>query len=532
MTEYLLFIAIVFIICIIGNKISNKIGMPMLLVFIILGMIFGTDGIFKIQFDDYLLAEQICSVALIFIMFYGGFGTKWKVAKPVIKHAVVLSSLGTVLTALLVGLFCHFILQIELLESFLIGSVISSTDAASVFSILRFKKLNLKYNTASLLEIESGSNDPFSYMLTIVVLALMNGQTSSSEFVLLLISQVVLGIGFGFIIAKGALYFIKKVEISASGFSSIFFLAIATLSYALPTLLNGNGYLSVYITGIILGNSALENKKELVHFFDGTTGLMQMVLFFLLGLLAFPLELTNVFGIALAISLFLTIIARPVVVHLLLYFFKCPLNQKLLVSWSGMRGAASIVFAIMVVINPVVTNHDIFHIVFFIVLFSILIQGSLIPLVASKLNMIDHNSNVMRTFNDYEEDNPVDFLQLNVTASHPWINSEVKSIIFPPDTLIVLILREGTTIIPDGSTIINQDDTIILAGKSMKKQTDGYLFEVEINDDLVNHKLKNSPYREALVVMIKRNKKAIIPKGSTVLKQDDILVIVNNSKIK
>lgn len=167
---------IIIIICVLSNKLSNKIGMPVLFAFIVLGMLFGTDGIGKIHFDNYVIAEQVCSVALIFIMFYGGFGTKWSEAKPVAIKGIVLSSVGTLLTAFIVGLFCYFILKIDLLESFLIGSVISSTDAASVFSILRSKHLNLNDNTASLLEIESGSNDPFSYMLTIIVLSLMNGQ--------------------------------------------------------------------------------------------------------------------------------------------------------------------------------------------------------------------------------------------------------------------------------------------------------------------------------------------------------------------
>ncbi|MEE1279553.1 MAG: cation:proton antiporter, partial [Oscillospiraceae bacterium] len=175
MAFYLLLVAVIITACVIFHGVSGKLGIPMLFAFILLGMIFGSDGILKIPFEDYYFAEQICTVALIIIMFYGGFGTNWNHAKPVAAHAILLSSLGTVLTACLVGIFCHFVLKIEFAESFLLGAVISSTDAASVFSILRSRRLNLRYGTASLLEVESGSNDPFSYMLTVLVLSFMNG---------------------------------------------------------------------------------------------------------------------------------------------------------------------------------------------------------------------------------------------------------------------------------------------------------------------------------------------------------------------
>jgi len=287
----LLLTAVVIIICVVSNKVSNKIGMPVLLAFILLGMFFGSDGPVQIYFDDYVFAEQACSIALIFIMFYGGFGTKWDEAKPVANKAILLSSLGTIMTAVLVGIFCNVVLRISLLEGLLIGAVVSSTDAASVFSILRSKRLNLRYNTASLLEIESGSNDPFAYMLTIIVLSLMGGGSSFSEFAYLIFSQIVYGAVFGIVLAVVTVHFFKKIKLTSSGFYSIFVLAIALISYAGPSLVNGNGYLSAYITGIILGNSKIHDKAELVHFFDGITGLMQILLFFLLGLLSFPSQL-------------------------------------------------------------------------------------------------------------------------------------------------------------------------------------------------------------------------------------------------
>ena len=378
-------VSIILFICIILQRFSGKIGIPGLFIFILLGMIFGTDGIFKIPFEDYDFAYYFSSIALIFIMFYGGVGTKWSKAKPVAVKAIVLSSLGTILTALFIGLFCHFVLKIAFWESFLIGSVICSTDAASVFSILRSKKMNLKYSTASLIEVESGSNDPFSYMLTTIVLTIMSSQTEISwwNVIFILVLQVVVGVVFGFIFAFVTKYILRKFKFNDAGFDLAFFAALAIITYALPTLLQGNGYLAVYITGIIIGNVNISyNKKSMFNFFDGVTSIIQMLLFFLLGLIATPSKMPGVVGVSLLVSLFLTFIGRPLAVFISMSFFKAKIKQQLLVSWTGMRGVASIVFAIISVQLNTNLSIDIFHIVFFIVLFSILLQGSLLPFVA------------------------------------------------------------------------------------------------------------------------------------------------------
>lgn len=524
----LIFIAIIILLCILCNKISNKIGIPMLLAFILLGMALGSDGIGKIAFDDFVLAEQISSIALIFIIFYGGFGTRWAAARPIAIPAIVLSSLGTVLTAFIVGGFCYLILNIDFLESLLIGAVISSTDAASVFSILRSKRLNLKDNTASLLEVESGSNDPFSYMLTIIILSLMNNSISLANLSLLIISQLLFGIAFGFIIAKLSLFIFEKIKISSSGFKSIFIVAIALLSYSLPSYFGGNGYLSAYICGIILGNHELNNKQELVHFFDGLNGLMQMLLFFTLGLLSFPSQVLDIAFSALLISLFLTFIARPFTVFLILSRFKKKKNQMLLVSWAGMRGAASIVFAIMATIDPAATNHDVFHIVFFIVLFSILIQGTLIPTIASKLHMIDHEMDVMKTFNDYVEETSAQYMQFKVLRDHPWNNNKVQDITLPPNSLLILILRDEEQIIPRGNTRIQENDVLILSGLPIDKIKGIKLYEKRIDkeDPWCYKKIKELSLKQKFIILIKRRKKVIIPNGNTTLKKDDILVII------
>ncbi|PHV69914.1 potassium/proton antiporter [Sporanaerobium hydrogeniformans] len=528
MSVYLLVSAVIIIACVVFNKVSSKLGIPMLLLFILLGMFFGSDGIIKIPFDNFNFAEQICSVALIFIMFYGGFGTKWSEARPVATKAVLLSTLGVVLTAGITGLFCYFVLKIELLESLLIGSVISSTDAASVFSILRSKNLNMKYNTASLLEVESGSNDPFSYMLTITLLSLMSGSVSGEKIAYMLFAQIVYGIGIGVITAYMAIRILKRFNFATEGFDTIFIFALVLFSYAAPTLLGGNGFLSTYIFGIILGNKPLRNKKSLVHFFDGVTGLMQMVVFFLLGLLSFPSELPKVVVPALIIALFLTFVARPLAIGLLLAPFRCKLNQQILVALAGLRGAASIVFAIMAMTSPAYTRNDVFHIVFCIVLFSILLQGSLLPYLAKKLNMIDEESNVLKTFNDYIEEVPVQFIQLTIKQNHLWAGKVIRDIQLPPDTLIVQLIRGEERITPDGNTVLCAGDVLVLSAKSPETIDNFYLTELSLIDghewigkNVSSIKLEPSK----LVVMIQREGEIIIPNGNTTLKLNDKLVI-------
>ncbi len=528
MTSYILLVAAVILLCLSLNKMSNKLGIPMLLAYILLGMMFGTDGILKIPFDNFTIAEQICTVSLIFIMFYGGFGTNWKQAKPVAGKAVLLSTVGVILTAVTTGAFCHFILRMDFWESMLIGSVISSTDAASVFSILRSKRLNLKNNTASMLEVESGSNDPCSYMLTVIILTIMSGELSGSSLVVMIFSQIIFGILVGVVVALAAAFILKKANFATDGFDTIFVFSMALVSYAGASMINGNGYLAAYIAGIILGNTPLHHKKSLVHFFDGITGLMQMLIFFLLGLLAYPSQLPKILPIALAIAVFLTFVARPVSVFAILMPFRCPVKQQLLVSWAGLRGAASIVFAIMATVSPAYTKNDLFHIVIFIVLFSISIQGTLLGLVAKKLDMIDENGNVMKTFSDYSDEMPVEFVKISIKAGHPWENRKIKDLTSLPDLLLVLILRGEERIIPNGNTVVLAGDKIVLSALSPEENLGICLTEIPIEKDSkwIGKPLSRIKLgEEKLVLVLKRNEKVVIPNGNTVIRENDVLVI-------
>lgn len=529
---YLTIMAVIIIICIAANKISNKTGIPMLLSFIILGMIFGSDGIFKIKFENYEFAENICSIALIFIIFYGGFSTKWSEAKKVAPLSIALSSFGTVMTAFATGIFCHLVLGFELMESLLTGAVLSSTDAASVFNILRSKKLNLRYGTASVLELESGSNDPWAYMLTVIILSVMSDGLTVGHTVYMIFAQVVYGVLCGIAIALGAVYILKHMKFESEGFDTIFIVSVSILSYALPSMIGGNGYLSCYLVGIIMGNSKIHNKKVQVHFFDGITGLMQILIFFLLGLLSSPSQMPSIIIPAVLIALALTLVIRPLSVFLIGIPFKAPVNQSALISFSGLRGATSIVFAIIATVSDAYTKNDIFHIVFCVVLLSIGIQGTLLPFISKKLNMIDNDENVLKTFTDYSNETDIQFIKLNINENHTWKNKKISDINLPPETLIVMILRNGKTVVPRGNTTIIENDVLVLSALKFDINANNRNEQITLSEEEITpfhewagHTIAEVMPKNILAVMIKRNGKCLIPKGNSQIMCGDILVI-------
>lgn len=527
LTLTLLIASILMLLCVFINRITRRIGMPMLLVFIVLGVMCGSEGVLKVPFDNYSVAEEICTVALIFIMFYGGFGTRWSAARHVAPQAALLSSAGVVLTAGLTGVFCRVALGMDWLTGLLIGSVLGSTDAASVFSILRSKRLNLRDHTASMLEVESGSNDPFAYMLTVTVLSIMQGTASGGQIAYAVFAQIAYGVLAGAAISVLAVMLLKRYRFGEAGFDTIFVFAAAVLAYALPAMIGGNGYLSVYIVGLVLGNQSLGSKRTLVHFFDGFTGLMQMLIFFLLGLLATPSRMPAVLTISLAIALFLTFIGRPLVVLGLLAPFRASWRQEAVVSWAGLRGASSIVFAILATVGGGAAGNDVFHIVFCVVLFSIAFQGSLLPLVSEKLGMLDDTADVMKTFNDYSDESEVQFIRLLIGQGHAWEGKRVREIQLPPETLLVLILRGDTTVLPNGNTVIHAEDTLVLSAMRFSDKS-VELSEVSIGK---RHRWVNRTiadvFREQdiLIVLIRRGGKSIIPNGRVRILEGDTLVL-------
>ena len=555
----LLLLGVVVALCIFINRVTDKLKIPSLLLFIGLGMVFGV--LLRPQignFTDYNFGNIVCSVCLVFVIFYGGFGTNFKEAKPVAPQALLLSFAGTALTAGIVGVFVYYVFRllpffgggIGWAESMLIGSVICSTDAASVFNILRSRRLNLKYGTSSMLEMESGSNDPMSYMLTVVFTAVIAAQygisgsasMSAGEIAGMLFSQVgfgaIFGVGFGF----AGIFLLRRFSGDGGQRGAIFIFALALITYALPTLLGeitgvswlaGNGYLGVYICGIMLGNARIPQKKDCVRFFDALTGVGQMIIFFLLGFLATPewLIRPEVLIPALLVFLFMTIIARPVTVGGLLAPFRAKWNQIGVVSWAGLRGVASIVFAIYAIsaLGETALPYDLFSIVFVIVIISILVQGTLLPLMSRKMRMLGENDDVLRTFNDYTEESDVSFVKVVVGENHPWAGKKLKQCVMPREFLVVLLLRGEEVIVPNGNTPVSAGDVLVTAAPEFENREDFGMFEEFIGK---NHAWAGKRVRElelapgTLIAMIKRGGGTVIPYGATEIAEGDSLVCI------
>lgn len=532
MAKYLLLFSIIILVSVLLKKISGKLGVPVLLLFLALGIVFGSsDSTFAARYA--WLVNEIGSIALIFIMFYGGFGTRWSSARPIVVEAGLLATVGVALTAGFVGLFCHYALGWPLVESFLMGAVISSTDAATVFSVLRQKRLGLKNNTAPLLEVESGSNDPMSYMLTAVMLSVIKGNASGGMVVWTIFTQLFFGAACGLLLATGAVFLARRNRIKDSGFESLFILAIAILAYALPSLINGNGYLSTYIVGIVLGNTFWKGSKTLTNFFDGVTSLMQVLIFFLLGMLADPPLLVKALLPALIIFVFLTLVARPLAVGGILApfgkFKKYPINQIGLVSFVGLRGAASIVFAIMILTEGSSLHNDIFSIVFCIVLVSIALQGSLIPFVARKTKMTDDQEDVMTTFSDFSENSEMSFGCIHIHSGGNWCGKAVKDLNLPSDFLITLVVRDRKKIVVNGNTVLLEGDDVITCSRSFEGSEGQTLIEHPLlkGSRYVGAKVKDYPRSDkSLLVMIRRGEERIIPKGDTVIQEGDVFVLL------
>ena len=543
----LLLIGVVILICIFVGRLSEKLKIPSLILFIGIGLLFGEDGIGNISFDNYDFVEVACSICLIFIIFYGGFGTNFKAARPVLGQATVLSMAGTALTAGALGAGVYLIMNgvfgagAGWLECMLTGSVLASTDAASVFNILRSRRLNLKYNTASLLEMESGSNDPMSYMLTILFASLLSSSSyGASDAVILLVCQLGIGAAVGVALGFASVFVLKKLPMTVGQGGTIFLLAIAILAFALPqipslasgyAMVAGNGYLAVYICGIMTGNSGIGRKREFSKFCDSLTGIAQMMIFFLLGLLATPSKLREVMLPALLVFVVLTVAVRPLVVSALLLPFRVRFNKVLVVSWAGLRGVASIVFAITAtgIAGSGGMPYNLFNLVFCVVVLSIVVQGTLLPVISRRADMIDTSGTVMRTFNDYEEDSGIGFTRLTADENNPWCGHALRDISIPKEVLILLILRRGEAIVPSGSTVVETGDVLVAAAPEFKGKDDFSMYEQVVGR---KHKWIGKRLRDlslpsgTLVAAIRRGGETLVPRGDTIIRENDTIAVL------
>jgi cell volume regulation protein A len=389
--EHILFGAgLLLLMSILISKVSSFIGVPTLIVFLIIGMLLGSDGIVGIYFDNYVIVQYISVFALIIIMFSGGLDTDIQKTKPIAKSGVILSTIGVLITSIVLGVFINLILGFDLIVSLLIGSIISSTDVAAVISIFRNSKLKLKNNLDGLLELESGTNDPMAYVLTIsFIYLLIHPATSIESIILILVQSLVIGTVIGYLSGKLSTKLVNSINLNSKGLYPVLLIAISILTFACSELINGNGFLAVYISSMLIGNSELVSKKAQLNFFDALAWLMQIIMFIILGLLVTPSQLLSIVGVSVVITIGLILLARPISVFLCLIRSKFTFNEKLFISWTGIKGAVPIVFAIYPLVQGIPEAKIIFNIVFFITLSSLLLQGSTVKILAKKLKLLN-----------------------------------------------------------------------------------------------------------------------------------------------
>ncbi|MBX2915626.1 MAG: potassium/proton antiporter [Cyclobacteriaceae bacterium] len=463
---------------IIASKTSFKFGFPTLILFLIVGMLAGSEGPGKIYFDDPKIAQFMGVVALTFILFSGGLETKLESVKPVLKNGLALSTVGVLITAVTVGLFTSYVLNISIMEGLLLGAIVSSTDAAAVFSILRTRNIGLKGNLRPLLEFESGSNDPMAYFLTISFIDLvLQPDASIAIMIPKFLKGMVLGAVCGYGGGRLMVYVINRISLDVAGLYPVLLISLMFFTFSFTDAIGGNGFLAIYSAGIILGNASIIHKKSLIKFFDGIAWLMQIVMFLTLGLLVYPSKITPIIGEGILISLFLIVVARPIAVFLMLIRAKdLNFRKKLFISWVGLRGAAPIVFATYPLIAGVHYADTIFNLVFFISVTSVVLQGSTLSLMARWLH-VGVPEKVKRKFPldlELKDGSKSELIELDIPENSPAVGKRIVQLKLPKSCLIVLIHRHDKYVTPGGETEIEANDHLLILADNKEVRAEVY----------------------------------------------------------
>ena len=457
--------SILLFISIVAGKTSYKFGVPTLLLFLAIGMLAGSDGIGGINFNNPQLAQFIGIVSLNFILFSGGLDTSMDTVRPVLRVGLLLSTVGVLLTATILGTFVWLITDFTFYESMLLGSIVSSTDAAAVFSILRAKSLALKSNLRPILELESGSNDPMAYVLTIAFLTLTVNQDKSIFSVIpVFLIQMIFGSVLGFVFGKLSKYTINNINLDFEGLYSVLVIALMFITFSFTEFVGGNGFLAIYICAVYLGNQDLIHKKTILRMFDGLAWLMQIVLFLTLGLLVYPSQIVPIFGIGMIISLFLIFVARPISVFLSLMPYKSKFRKKMYLSWVGLRGAVPIVFATYPLLAGIDKANMIFNIVFFISVTSVLIQGTTLSVVAKWLHVsLPEKVKPLAPTEMFLSEKPkTAMVEITLHPNIPAIGKKIVDMHFPNNAVIAMIKRNEKFITPNGSTVLAENDILFV----------------------------------------------------------------------
>lgn len=470
----LLAISILFFLSILAGKAGYKFGVPTLLLFLCVGMICGSDGL-GLQFENIQVAQVIGTVSLCIILFSGGMDTKISEIRPVVAQGVVLATFGVLLTAIFTGLLIWWVFGMTMksagvgfLTSLLLASTMSSTDSASVFSILRSKGLHLKNNLRPMLELESGSNDPMAYILTITLIELIKSDTTPNYWMagLMLLLQLFIGAAAGFLLGKLAVRMINRLKVDNSALYPILVFTFCIFIFSATYFLKGNSYLAVYIGGLVIGNSKFVHKRSSLNFFDGLAWMSQLLMFLTLGLLVRPSELIPIIVPGLIISFFMIFITRPLSVFFCLApFRKMPVKDKTFVSWVGLRGAVPIIFAIITLAENVPHARLIFNIVFFCTLVSLIVQGTSLSKVAIWLGLTEKPSELkkLKHFDiDISDEIKSVTTEIDITEQALVYGNRLMDMPMPEKTLVVLVKRDDKYFVPTGKTVLQKDDKLLI----------------------------------------------------------------------
>lgn len=473
--ELILFvISILFFLSILASKAGYKFGVPALLLFLGVGMIFGSDGL-GIQFENIQVAQAIGTISLCIILFSGGMDTKISEIRPIIPQGVILATFGVFLTAILTGVLIWWVLGmnmpsagIGLTTSLLLAATMSSTDSASVFSILRSKGLNLKNNLRPMLELESGSNDPMAYILTITLIEIvqMGGEPDYGSALGMLLFQLIIGGLAGYALGKLAVRLINKLDIDNASLYPILVFTFCIFIFSFTYFIQGNGYLAVYIGGLVIGNTRFVHKRSSVNFFDGMAWMSQLLMFLTLGLLVNPHELIPIVVPGLIISFLMILITRPLSVFItLMPFRKMGLKDKTFISWVGLRGAVPIIFAIILLVEEVPNARLLFNIVFFCTLVSLIVQGSSLSQMAVWLGLAEKPSELkkMKDFDlEFSDEIKSVTTEITITANSLRSGNHLMDLAIPENTLVVMVKRDEKFFIPTGKTMLQEGDKLLI----------------------------------------------------------------------
>jgi cell volume regulation protein A len=463
LTSALLAVSILLIASVIASK-ASRLGVPALLLFLIIGMLAGSDGPGGITFDYPAAAQSIGIVALALILFAGGLDTEWRAVRGVLGAGVTLATAGVLLTAGFTAAFASILLGTSLQYAFLLGAIVSSTDAAAVFAVLRSRNVALPANLRLLLELESGSNDPMAVFLTVAVITLIgNPEMRVPDLLPMFVQQMSIGTAVGYGMGRTMRLAVNRVSLDYDGLYPVLTLGLVLLTYGFADVIGGNGFLAVYLAGLTMRAGEFIHKRSLIRFHDGLAWLMQIAMFLTLGLQVFPTRLPAVAASGLAIAMFLMFVARPLAVQITTIPTGLGLRERLLVGWVGLRGAAPIVLATFPVVAGIPAAEQIFHLVFFIVVTSAVIQGTTVSWTARRLGL----SSTPATGGgldplDLFASGDRDLVQVTVRRGSRAADRRLVDVQLPTGTLVVLVERQGASFVPTGSTVLLPDDQLLI----------------------------------------------------------------------